>query len=852
MPNKICSIITCYINIHENIEASYNGHSSGGVIGGSNQGSIYVDSCYVVATNILDISGHNYSSPGGICGGMIGMRHDNGIFAPFIGVMDTIDISNCTVKVLEDIACNGIASAAGGLVGGFWLCGTLNALNNNVKVFGNITSSELTIAPDGSEDPNMGGGCGGFVGGYVSSTSDFTTQKPTLNIESSILTVIGYIDNLSGMIVGGHQQETVLNVSTCTITVNGNNIQPRLIGDDPRPDVFLSNANLSLTQNTIILADNDTSYEFAYQSKGTTSSNNIIILNNCDELVSTSLIKNTGVRISLSVSTKFTLNGILQGGANSLIVGSDISDQVVCVYYNPNVVISITSSELVSAPSGPVSLTGTIEDNNGAPLANTFVQYYNGRYKLSQNAQTDSNGNIVLDVSSNIENVATYYAVCNGQISNAEVIYYTNNVQALQNPQLYVNAINAITSGDTSTLQSAVNNVGASMSFPRVNITNIADSAVPGLTDTPQNLFVPLLSTNGTGASTANLSGSAPGDIIYISASSQTVTVVDPNASGASVDIVFNSGGSASVNGATLTPNSAIVGGNQLLQTAFTGSVGLIKLGPLEELAHVDVSLSSPTYSPGHTAALTVNLTDASGRYIVGARIDVHYNDTTGIYGFTNMQGSLTLRFIAATSTLPYSISIGGISFSLDGTPTIPVSNAGAVCFLATAPVLTPSGYVKISALTVGDEIVTGDGRTVKIQRIRCDETLAGPLTNPYIIQKGQFGAIKRLLISPNHRVQTSKGLIEACSLGLKQEEMSGSFDYYNIELPNWERDTMVVAGVTVESLAPIRRITVTREQFVALVKSKYGKISNDIMATLKRTCRFLENGRVDVPVMYK
>ena len=62
----------------------------------------------------------------------------------------------------------------------------------------------------------------------------------------------------------------------------------------------------------------------------------------------------------------------------------------------------------------------------------------------------------------------------------------------------------------------------------------------------------------------------------------------------------------------------------------------------------------------------------------------------------------------------------------------------------------------------------------------------------------------------------------------------------------------MVVAGVTVESLAPIRRITVSKEELSAMIRKKYGKITPEVLATLKRTCRKLADGRVDVPVMRK
>jgi hypothetical protein len=159
---------------------------------------------------------------------------------------------------------------------------------------------------------------------------------------------------------------------------------------------------------------------------------------------------------------------------------------------------------------------------------------------------------------------------------------------------------------------------------------------------------------------------------------------------------------------------------------------------------------------------------------------------------------------------------------------------------------------VKISKLSVGDALTTADGRTVAIQKVSHTRIEASPSVNPYIIPKGLYGATSRLLISPDHRIVTKDGLIEAKYLDLEQENMSGTIDYYNIELPNWKNDNMVVAGVHVESLAHVRRITMTMAQFKSILVAKYGKITPDILAKIQRTCRILANGDVDCPVLIK
>jgi hypothetical protein len=170
-------------------------------------------------------------------------------------------------------------------------------------------------------------------------------------------------------------------------------------------------------------------------------------------------------------------------------------------------------------------------------------------------------------------------------------------------------------------------------------------------------------------------------------------------------------------------------------------------------------------------------------------------------------------------------------------------------CFLESAPVLTPSGYVKMGTLHEGDLVLTGDGRQVPIQCVKKMRVMPGPLVNPYIVPKGKFGATHRLLISPNHKIHTGSEVTEAKLLGLEQESMSNAFDYYNLELPAWPRDTMVIAGVTVESMAPIRRITVSMEEFTAMIQSRYGPMTPALQQKINASVYFLPDG-VSLPAV--
>ncbi len=181
---------------------------------------------------------------------------------------------------------------------------------------------------------------------------------------------------------------------------------------------------------------------------------------------------------------------------------------------------------------------------------------------------------------------------------------------------------------------------------------------------------------------------------------------------------------------------------------------------------------------------------------------------------------------------------------------TNPASEAQVTCFFANAMVLTPGGYQKISHLTVGELVVTGDGRHVPVQGVRVSRVLASQNTNPYIIPNRHYGATRRVLISPEHRIDVGDGIMVcARDLGLQQEERHGTLQYYNVELPDYRRDTLVVSGVIVESLAPVRRMAITMNEFAAAMALR-GPLTSRLLDRVRQTCHLLPDGRVEVPVL--
>ena len=90
--------------------------------------------------------------------------------------------------------------------------------------------------------------------------------------------------------------------------------------------------------------------------------------------------------------------------------------------------------------------------------------------------------------------------------------------------------------------------------------------------------------------------------------------------------------------------------------------------------------------------------------------------------------------------------------------------------------------------------------------------------------------------------------MTEAKFLNLQQKRMTGSFTYYNLELPNYEN--MIVGGVIVESLFPIARVAVTPTEFQQILIATYGpRIPPEVIQQLQRQIRMLPDGRIEYPV---
>ena len=242
----------------------------------------------------------------------------------------------------------------------------------------------------------------------------------------------------------------------------------------------------------------------------------------------------------------------------------------------------------------------------------------------------------------------------------------------------------------------------------------------------------------------------------------------------------------------------------------------------------------------------SVELTSTGTSYTSNSG-DLNLNDTIAI-------GSKMVRFVGFGTLMAEVKDTGGNTGGNTG------GGGDPICFLANAPVLTPSGYRRIDSLRVGDAVKTADGRTVRIQRIKTMDVSPSKKTNPYIIPKGMFGARQRLLISPRHCVLVEGvGMVEARKLNLSQFNMPCDFTYYNLELPNWATDNLMVAGVKVESLCPEHissaYVSTTNmynnmiSQVVSYLKKEYPDMTPEEIKDTLKTMTITREGKANVRV---
>jgi len=243
---------------------------------------------------------------------------------------------------------------------------------------------------------------------------------------------------------------------------------------------------------------------------------------------------------------------------------------------------------------------------------------------------------------------------------------------------------------------------------------------------------------------------------------------------------------------------------------------------------YVDASVMVVAYPVAVTNVTAVEVSPSTVKvsWADSNSANAEYTVTSNPSGFTSTVAS------PATETQLSGLSVGTYTFSVSKkqnsitinsgdsnqvtttSPPTPPSNLG--CFLAGTPVLTPYGYVPIETIEKGSLVTTSDGRNVEVTRLyKKHVESATSTTAPYLIPAGSLGInlpSSDIVMSPGHCVQVDAGQdlwLEArnCakrSNAVQQIYMGKNITYYNLWLPNYFTDNLVVfGGVVVESMNP-------------------------------------------------
>jgi len=537
------------------------------------------------------------------------------------------------------------------------------------------------------------------------------------------------------------------------------------------------------------------------------------------------------VTIGTSDNGRFTVSteeGLLQSGANSVVVGTElfvvatpddgyrISEPISSQAFGPVSFPLYVSGDMFISPifvARTVTLTYTITGSGNGTLT--------GR---------DDQGNAVTAGSNNSYNSRlhiTATADATSSLTGLSISYIDPNTNTLRTED--------ITNDDIFDLKW---DITFTATFTAAQVSIAPPANVPAA---EWNTMAAAANNLLSGATLGTVDAATAAAVVYASTSAPAILSRLP--AGTSVTVTGDIG-------------SALVAG-------MAGSKSLNGQRP-----PLPINIVAPTVASGVYTLPAPSSSLVGGTYFAGIDKAVtrtyKYANSADTLILNGLTGSQTFHSVSANSNTVLSL---GASYTItfnNGSPPLtltvnylgcngstvalaPVSQ-GLTCFLAAAPVLTPTGYRPIASLRVGDRVTTAAGASSAIRRISKQSVGASAETNPYKIPKGLFGAIEDLLISPNHCVLTANGLVEARRLGLKQKAQKADITYYNLELESWVN--MIVAGVNVGALAPVQRVTVTMAEFEAMIQTSYGPMTAELRQKIDRVCRFLADGRVELPAV--
>lgn len=210
---------------------------------------------------------------------------------------------------------------------------------------------------------------------------------------------------------------------------------------------------------------------------------------------------------------------------------------------------------------------------------------------------------------------------------------------------------------------------------------------------------------------------------------------------------------------------------------------------------------------------------DSAGDSTSGMNFQLYLTGTTLPTDIYNSASNPDTQVTPTTSTTNYPTlnPISSYDFAINydtGSSTNPVNSytvsqpSNINCLLEGTKILTSQGYKLIEDIKLDDLIITGDDRIVKILGIHTTTLFAkDDETIPYVVKKGQYGAIDDLYLSKHHCLLIDNDYYDVpYRIGLELSDIKYKvINYYHLETENYLYDTMIANGVIVETYTKIK-----------------------------------------------
>jgi hypothetical protein len=705
---------------------------------------------------------------------------------------------------------------------------TVSAVNTNGLISDSsspVTATPAPPAPSESAFTNLlatSDASGGLKPEFFTFYFDLSNNESTVNVWAQSDADAATDDTLIRLYT---QPDNVnlLDASHCTV------ISGATLHDDIGAIIFENNLNNVSVTPTLVLSDlsADTRYYVTAATYGSVTNLSLILQTYSGRSIPITLSKSgtainpyTGLISSEDVSLQtFTIDGVsmLDADGNLAVDGITVRNKTDL----PIVAVATDSEAIVDICGGTNLVNGAQEIVITVTAADSLTV---GMYTVTVNAVLNTITDITVENISSLANDPTDLGV----LSTAAA-----------------SLISDLASDPSGQATVVSDFVGAVANLPQDTIVSLFLTASVQLASANNDVK----SILNEGLINSNLSANVPYDICSNAISniigSVATEFIDPDYYPASLAITLpdSSAGTIIVDFDSPENMLALVPGVPYTMSAIYSGMS-------------SVNSYSVTYSRSDEArSLVVDGTS----YNLNDKINFSFSDGLSMYlelkAFASPTGTTGMNPTTTTTTTQAPTTQAPTTQAPTTTTTTQAPTTNPICFLGNAPILTPSGYKRMDSLRKGDLVTTSDGRAVAIQSVEIRATAPHSNSNPYIIPTGLYGATMNLPISPRHRVAVpGRGMVEARDLGLKQMPMRANWNYYNLSLPCWNTDNLIVAGVVAESLAPVKRITVTKAEFVKMLAKLY--ISEGGKETQVRKCisqsKINADGSVDVTVLRK